>query len=193
MTLWSLFRFLFLIDFPIDTSWNCFPLPPPYSTESWSELSLEDTPDTCCSVCLSRWKCVCVRKVRGKGRSAGHHGLKGKVIITVVNYGCSNVSCILLCLHAPAPWPCFLKRKAFPFSTWKHCQSPLFMCVLGICVCPQLLVMSVFILFNSTNIRLIICHWKENILNIQAHSPLINECKVFLYALIFFFFTYITL
>lgn len=138
MTLWSWFRFLLLIDFPMDTSCPpseaVFPLPHSYRAESWSELSLESTPDTCCTVCLSRWKCVCVRKVRGKGRHFGHHRLKGKVIITVVNYSCGSVSCILLCLHAPAPWPCFLKRKAFPFSTWKHCHSPLFMCVLGICL-----------------------------------------------------------
>lgn len=156
---------------------SCFPLPPPYSTESWSELSLEGTPDTCCSVCLYRWKCVCVllcecmRKVRGKGRHAGHHGLKGKVIITVVNYECSCVSCILLCLHAPAPWPCFLKRKAFPFSTWKHCQVQC-LCVLGICVCPWLLAMSVCITMVLTHVWLYAIG--KSIFYIQAHSPLLN-------------------
>lgn len=126
---------LLLIDFPTDTS--CPPLQKPVflfliptaqSHDQSSPWRVVRIP--VCTVCLASWMRVCLRKVRGKGRPIGHHGLKGKVIITVMKYGCSSVSCILLCLHAPAPWPCFRTRKAFPFPTLKpqHCQSPLFTC-----------------------------------------------------------------
>ena len=66
--------------------------------------------------------CVCVseRKVRGKGRPVDHHGLKGKVLITLMNYGCSSMSCILLCLHD------FFGKKSVSFLNLEG----LFMCTL---------------------------------------------------------------
>lgn len=123
----SVYRRLFLIDLPMDTSCPpseavfLFLIPTARSHDQSSPWRVVRIPvaafaqpagQSAVCVCVSVCVRACVRgsEVKGKRRPVDHNGLKGKVIITEVNYGWSSMSCILLCLHAPAPWPCFVNR-----------------------------------------------------------------------------------
>ncbi len=144
-------------------SWLTFrwthPVPPqkPFSSSSslrrgvMIRVSLEGSPDTCCSVGLASWTCVCVcvwGRWEVKEDLLVIMGSKEDVIITALSYGCGSVSCILLCLQALAPWPCFLTEKRFLFQLWSIVKIS-FVCVcvcLCVCVCvfvcPGLLTIS---------------------------------------------------
>lgn len=129
-----------------------FPLPNPYSAESLSVLSLEGSPDTCCSVCSASWTyvCACVRvwvhgrKVKGKRRPVDHNRLKGKVIITEVNYGWGGM-CVYMLQHLDHV---FWTDKCSPFSTLKHSIK-----VLCLSVCMWLSKITHNVFLNRKNIE----------------------------------------
>lgn len=125
----SAYRRPLLIDFPMNTS-----CPPFRSRFPPFLIPAEQSHDRRCplregrklAVMFARPAgndvCLCKRKTRkvwGRGRRpVGHPGLKGIIGITLVKllFFFNKVSCILFCLHFPAPWSQLIIRKLFFFA-----------------------------------------------------------------------------
>lgn len=100
----------------------------PCGAESWSQDSLEASPDTrrrgmCGKVCTT-----CMRRVKGKGKAVHHiTGLREKFGIAGAKSGWGSVSGILLCLPAAAHFSIFSGQRPRWLYLISTSQLPLYM------------------------------------------------------------------